>query len=100
MDSIKQLTCLSTSSSCTSSTGVLYNYPSSANNGKIASQADGVSGETVTYTYDTLNRLQKAENQCASGQHALGTILHLRWFWKSYQHLNRVGMLRVLRSEV
>jgi hypothetical protein len=50
-NSIKQLTCLSTSSSCTSSTGVIYNYPSSANNGKIASQADGVSGETVTYTY-------------------------------------------------
>ena len=64
-NSIKQLTCLSTSSSCTGSTGVLDNYPSSANNGKIASQADGVSGETVTYTYDTLNRLQKAENQCA-----------------------------------
>ena len=63
-NSIKQLTCLSTSSSCTSSTGVIYNYPSSANNGKIASQADGVSGETVTYTYDNLNRLQKAENQC------------------------------------
>jgi len=41
-NSIKQLTCLSTSSSCTSSTGVIYNYPSSTNNGKIASQADGV----------------------------------------------------------
>ena len=62
-NSVKQLTCLSTSSTCNSSNGVLYNYPTSGNNGKIQLQTDAISGETVTYTYDSLNRLATAENQ-------------------------------------
>ena len=34
-----------------------YRFPSGANNGKISSQYDYVSGETVTYAYDSLNSL-------------------------------------------
>jgi RHS repeat-associated protein len=37
-----------------------YNYNSGANNGRIASSIDYVSGETVNYTYDALNRLGTA----------------------------------------
>jgi RHS repeat-associated protein len=37
-----------------------YNYPTSTNNGKISSMYNAVSGETVTYTYDSLNRLLTA----------------------------------------
>jgi RHS repeat-associated protein len=39
---------------------ISYNYPSSNNNGKIASQTDNVSGEQVVYTYDAVNRLATA----------------------------------------
>ena len=42
---------------------IQYNYPSTGNNGKVSSQTDNVSGETVTYTYDALNRLITAANQ-------------------------------------
>ena len=34
-----------------------YNYPTGTNNGKVSSMYNAVSGETVTYTYDTLNRM-------------------------------------------
>ena len=38
-----------------------YNYPTAANNnGKLSSMYNAVSGETVTYTYDSLNRLATA----------------------------------------
>jgi len=37
-----------------------YNYPTGTNNGKISSQYDAISGETVTYAYDSLNRLLSA----------------------------------------
>ena len=37
-----------------------YNYPSGTNNGKVSSMYNAVSGETVTYTYDSLNRLATA----------------------------------------
>ncbi len=37
-----------------------YTYPSGTNNGKISSQYDAISGETVTYAYDSLNRLTSA----------------------------------------
>ena len=39
---------------------VTYNYSSTQNNGKIASQTDNVSGEQVVYAYDALNRLASA----------------------------------------
>jgi len=37
-----------------------YNYPTGSNNGKIGSQSDAITGETVTYQYDSLNRLLSA----------------------------------------
>ena len=39
---------------------VQYNFTGGGNNGKIASQTDYISGETVTYAYDALNRLISA----------------------------------------
>ena len=39
---------------------ITYNFPAGSNNGKIASQYDAVSGETVSYQYDSLNRLISA----------------------------------------
>ena len=52
---MKQMTYLSSGS-----LSIGYNYSSTQNNGKITSQQDYVSGETVTYAYDTLNRLATA----------------------------------------
>jgi len=39
---------------------ITYNYPTGTNNGKISSQTDAISGETVTYAYDSLNRMLSA----------------------------------------
>ena len=41
-----------------------YNYPAGANNGKISSMYNAISGETITYAYDSLNRLATASD-CA-----------------------------------
>ena len=57
-NSLKQVTGLAAGT-----VGVSYAYPSTGNNGKISSQTDTVSGETVTYTYDSLNRLATAATQ-------------------------------------
>ena len=38
----------------------VYNYPTGTNNGKISSMYNAISGETITYTYDSLNRLATA----------------------------------------
>ncbi len=37
-----------------------YNYSATKNNGQITSSVDGISGETITYTYDALKRLAGA----------------------------------------
>jgi YD repeat-containing protein len=37
-----------------------YNYSSTQNNGRVVSTSDVLSGETITYQYDTLNRLIQA----------------------------------------
>ena len=37
-----------------------YNYPTGDQHGKISSMYNGMSGETVTYAYDSLNRLATA----------------------------------------
>jgi len=34
-----------------------YNFPATQNNGRIVSSSDGLTGENVSYTYDSLNRL-------------------------------------------
>ena len=39
-----------------------YNYPTGNDNGKISSMYDAVSGETVTYAYDSLNRMISASD--------------------------------------
>ncbi len=41
---------------------ISYNFTAGANNGKITSQTDNLSGETVTYQYDSLNRLLSASS--------------------------------------
>jgi RHS repeat-associated protein len=44
-----------------------YIYAAGANNGRIAQTIDAISGEQVTYTYDALQRLIKAETAQAGG---------------------------------
>jgi YD repeat-containing protein len=44
-----------------------YVYTAGANNGRITSSIDHVLNETVNYTYDTLNRLTRAETAGAGG---------------------------------
>ena len=39
-----------------------YSYSPTANNGRITSSVDGMTGESTTYTYDALNRLTAASN--------------------------------------
>jgi len=51
-----QMTALSSGS-----LSLAYNYSSTQNNGKITSQHDYVSGEDISYTYDSLNRLATAQ---------------------------------------
>jgi len=45
---------------------IQYSYSPTQNNGKIVSETDVVSGETVSYTYDTLNRLATAVSNSSS----------------------------------
>lgn len=44
-----------------SALNIQYAYPATQNNGKVTSQTDVISGEQVTYTYDSLNRLATAQ---------------------------------------
>jgi YD repeat-containing protein len=44
-----------------------YAFSSTQNNGKITSENDPVSGETVSYTYDSLNRLASATSSDTPG---------------------------------
>ena len=44
-----------------------YRYPTGQNNGRITQAKDYVSGEEVTYTYDALQRLVKAETTGSGG---------------------------------
>ena len=41
----------------TDSLNMQYVYSSTQNNGQISQAIDAVSGETINYTYDSLNRL-------------------------------------------
>ena len=49
-----------------STLNITYTFPAGANNGKISQQA--VSGETVTYQYDSLNRLLSASSSQSWGE--------------------------------
>jgi YD repeat-containing protein len=44
-----------------------YQFTAGANNGRIRKSIDGVTGETVDYTYDALSRLTKAETEGTTG---------------------------------
>jgi YD repeat-containing protein len=44
-----------------------YNFSATQNNGRIVSSVDGVTGENVSYTYDSLNRLIAAATTGTSG---------------------------------
>ncbi len=60
------------------SENLTYNYPTGANNGKVSSMYNAVSGETVTYTYDSLNRLLTANGSGWGDQYgfdAFGNLL-------------------------
>src|SRR6202050_3767838 len=61
-NSLKQLTGILANNS-PGQVWVAYNYPATGNNGKLVSQTDNTSGETVTYAYDALNRLASAATQ-------------------------------------
>jgi YD repeat-containing protein len=43
------------------SVNLTYNYPAGTNVGKISSMTDAITGETVQYAYDSLNRLITAQ---------------------------------------
>jgi hypothetical protein len=60
-NSLQQMTRQTTSSGGTAVMDMQYNFTAGQNNGRIANSVDGVTGENVAYTYDTLNRLIKAE---------------------------------------
>jgi RHS repeat-associated protein len=47
---------------------ITYTFPAGANNGKISQQANSVSQETVTYQYDSLNRLFSASSTQSWGE--------------------------------
>src|SRR5579871_1508659 len=57
-NSLGQVTSMAASGS--TSLNRTYTYPAGTNNGKISSMTDNLSGETVTYQYDSLNRLISA----------------------------------------
>ncbi len=60
-NSMLQLTNITTTLNSSPTQNVTYTFPAAgANAGKIMSQTDNVSGETVNYLYDSLNRLTSA----------------------------------------
>ena len=61
-NSLMQLTNITTNDVYlpSSKINITYNYTAGSNNGKIGSATDSLSGETVTYQYDSLNRLISA----------------------------------------
>jgi len=72
-----QLTQLTTTG--TTSISYTYNYPTGTNNGQIGSQV--VSGETITYQYDSLKRLISATSSASWGDSygydAFGNLLSM-----------------------
>src|SRR5580692_7542520 len=50
------------------SENLTYTYPTGTNNGKVSSIYNATSGETVTYAYDSLNRLLSASSTAGWGQ--------------------------------
>jgi RHS repeat-associated protein len=65
-NSMVQLTQLTVTNSAGYVVNMTYTFSSTQNNGKITSQSDAISGETVQYTYDSLNRLASAQSTSGS----------------------------------
>jgi len=59
-NALNQLITLKVQESINTFENLTYNYPTGANNGKLSSINNAVSVETVTYAYDSLNRLLTA----------------------------------------
>ena len=61
-NNLMQLTNITTNGTYlpSSKINITYNYTAGSNNGKIGSATDAISGETVSYQYDSLNRLISA----------------------------------------
>jgi len=59
-NTLQQLTQRMTTNGSTTLMNMTYNYTAGANNGQIPSSKDTVTGETITYQYDSLKRLAKA----------------------------------------
>src|SRR5262249_35106830 len=66
-NSMFQMTQQTVTSGGTTWMDMQYLYTAGANNGRIAKSIDGVTGETVDYTYDVWNRLTKAETEGTTG---------------------------------
>ncbi len=47
--------------------GIQYSYPASGNNGQITQAVDSLSGETISYQYDSLKRLTTATSTPLAG---------------------------------
>ena len=57
-----------------------YNYSATQNNGRIQSVFDAASGETVTYQYDSLNRLIQASG--TGDPQGVVAVVRFRWIWE------------------
>ncbi len=68
-NNLNQLKQLTASASGLAGMNLRYGYGTGTNNGQIAAMTDGNSGEQVTYTYDALKRLQKAETTQSQTQY-------------------------------
>ncbi len=77
-NTLNQLTSINGQNTSGTIKNLTYNYPAGTNNGKISSMYNAVSGETVTYTYDSLNRLLTANGSGWGQQYgfdAFGNLL-------------------------
>ncbi len=59
---LNQLTSLSAQENATTVENLTYNYPTGTNNGKISYMSNALSGEKISYTYDSLNRMIAASD--------------------------------------
>jgi hypothetical protein len=74
-NSMLQLTNITNTLNSSATLNVTYTFPAAgANAGKIMSQTDNVSGETINYLYDSLNRLNVSRRE----QQRVVTNLQLR----------------------
>jgi RHS repeat-associated protein len=62
-----QLTNITNSGPSGAQVNMTYNFSATQNNGRIVSSADAVTGENVSYTYDSLNRLIAAATTNRTG---------------------------------